>query len=230
MYKTILKLPVENFNLEGEVTLPVKAKSIIIFSHGSGSSRFSPRNRMIAKQLRKAGFGTLLFDLVGQNEKNDYEKRLDIELLTRRLVAITLWMYNHSEYKDYDLGYFGSGTGAATALCAAAQLHDLIKAVVCRGGQPDLAAKQLKKVKCPTLFILGELDFHAMKVNRKASEKLNCISQVVVIPGASHLFEEPGKMKLVGKDTVTWFRKYLKEGVMDPSLEYDLPGEEYEFD
>lgn len=228
MYKTILKLPVENFYLEGEVTLPVKAKSIIIFSHGSGSSRFSPRNRMVAKQLRKAGFGTLLFDLVGQSEKDEYKKRMDIELLTRRLVAITLWMYNHSEYKDYDLGYYGSGTGAATALSAAARLNDLIKAVVCRGGRPDMAENQLKNVKCPTLLITGELDFHTLKINRKASENLTCINQLVVIPGASNLFEEPGKMNLVAKDAVTWFRKYLREGVMDPSLEYDLPGEEYD--
>lgn len=228
MYKTILKLPVENFFLEGEISLPVKAKSLIIFSHGSGSSRFSPRNRRVAKLLRKAGFGTLLFDLMGKNEKNDYEKRFDLELLTRRLVAITLWIYNHAEYKDLELGYFGSSTGAATALNAAARLDTIIKAVVCRGGRPELVKEQLSEIRCPTLQIVGELDFHALKMNREAAKKLNCPNQVVVVPGASHLFEEPGKMDLVAKDAITWYKKHLKVGPMDPALEYDLPGEDYD--
>lgn len=228
MYKTILKLPVENFYLEGEICLPVKAKSLIIFSHGSGSSRFSPRNRRVAKFLHKAGFGTLMFDLMGKNEEDHYEKRFDIDLLTRRLVAITLWVYNHSEYKNFDLGYFGSSTGAATALNAATRLDSIIKAVVCRGGRPELVSEHLSEVKCPVLQIVGELDFHTIKMNRDAEKKLRCTNQVAVVPGASHLFEEPGKMDLVARDAVTWFKKYLKVGAMDPSLEYDLPGEDYE--
>lgn len=228
MYKSILKLPVENFYLEGEISLPVKAKSLIIFSHGSGSSRFSPRNRMVAKELHKAGFGTLLFDLMSDHEKEDYEKRFDIDLLTRRLVSITLWIYNHSEYADFDLGYFGSGTGAASALRASTQLESIIKAVISRGGRLDLVSdEKLREVKCPTLLIAGELDFHTLKLNRKAIKQLRCPNQLMVVPGASHLIEEPGKMKQVAKGAITWYRKHLRVGSMDPSLEYDLPGEEY---
>ncbi len=228
MYKSILKLPVENFYLEGEISLPVKAKSLIIFSHGSGSSRFSPRNRMVARELHKAGFGTLLFDLMSNHEKEDYEKRFDIDLLTRRLVSITLWIYNHSEYAEYDLGYFGSGTGAASALRASTQLDSIVKAVISRGGRLDMISdEKLRQVKCPTLLIVGELDFHTLKMNRKAMKQLQCANQLMVVPGASHLIEEPGKMNQVAKGAVTWFSKYLKVGSMDPSLEYDLPGEDY---
>ncbi|NGP76584.1 alpha/beta hydrolase [Balneolaceae bacterium YR4-1] len=228
MYTSILKLPVENFYLEGEISLPVKAESLIIFSHGSGSSRFSARNNMVARELHKAGFGTLLFDLMSNHEKEDYEKRFNMDLLTRRLVSITLWIYQHSEYTDLDLGYFGSGTGAATALRAAAKLDSMIKAVISRGGRLDLVKdEELKEVKCPTLLIVGELDFHTLKVNRKAFKNMHCTKQLMVVPGASHLIEEPGKMKQVAKGAVTWYSKFLKEGTMDPSLEYELPGEDY---
>lgn len=228
MYTSILKLPVENFYLEGEISLPVKAKSLIIFSHGSGSSRFSARNKMVARELHKAGFGTLLFDLMSNHEKEDYEKRFDMDLLTRRLVSITLWVYQHSEYAELDLGYFGSGTGAATALRASAKLDSIIKAVITRGGRLDLVTnEELKQVKCPTLFIVGELDFHTLKMNRKALEKMHCTKQLMVVPGASHLIEEPGKMNQVAKGAVTWYSKFLKEGTMEPSLEYELPGDDY---
>lgn len=228
MYKSILKLPVENFYLEGEISLPVKSKSLIIFSHGSGSSRFSPRNRMVAKELHKAGFGTLLFDLMSNHEKENYEKRFDIDLLTRRLVSITLWIYNHSEFAEYDLGYFGSGVGAASALRASTQLDSIVKAVISRGGRLDLVSDdKLRQVKCPTLLIVGELDFHTLKMNRKAMKQLRCSNQLMVVPGASHLIEEPGKMNQVAKGAITWFSKYLKVDIMDPSLEYDLHGEDY---
>lgn len=228
MYKTIVKLPVENFYLEGELSLPVKAKSLIIFSHGSGSSRFSARNRMVAKELHKAGFGTLLFDLMSDHEKEDYDKRFDIDLLTRRLVSITLWIYNHAEYADYDLGYFGSGTGAASALRAATQLDSIIKAVISRGGRLDLVTdEKLGAVKSPTLLIVGELDFHTLKLTHNAMKQLRCPYQLMVVPGASHLIEEPGKMKQVANGAVTWYKKYLRAGEMDPSFEYDLPGEDY---
>jgi pimeloyl-ACP methyl ester carboxylesterase len=169
-----------------------------------------------------------MFDLMNQKERDEYDKRFDIDLLSRRLVTITLWIYNHADYKNLDLGYFGSSTGAATALYAASRLDDIIKAIVCRGGKPELVTEHIKDVKCPTLQIVGELDFHTIKMNRKAATKMNCTNQVVVVPGASHLFEEPGKMDQVAKDAVTWFKKYLKVGAMDPSLEYDLPGESYD--
>jgi len=227
MYTKLLQLLVENFYLEGEISLPVKAKSLIIFSHGSGSGRYSPRKRFLARELHKAGYGTLLFDLMSHKETEKYDQRFDIELLTRRLVSITLWIYNHAEYQHLELGYLGSGTGSASALSAAVKLENIIKAVVSRGGRTDLVPKEiLNKVVSPTLLIVGELDFHTLKLNKKTSKHLRCPNQLMVVPGASHLMEEPGKMKLVANGSITWFGKYLKAGKMDPALEYDLPGEE----
>lgn len=225
MYQTIVKLPLDNFYLEGDLSLPVRSQSLIIFSHGSGSSRTSPRNKMIAKELNKAGYGTLLFDLMGNHEKEEYAKRFDLDIITRRLASITLWLYNHSEYKDFDLGFLGLGTGAASAMQAAAQLNSIIKALVSYGGRTDLVdADELKDIHCPVFFIAGELDFHTLKLNRDTMSELNCTKQLMVVPGATHLIEEPGKMELATKGTISWFNKYLRTYEMNPSLAYNLPG------
>lgn len=225
MYKTIVKLPLNNFYLDGDLSLPVRAQSLVIFSHGSGSSRTSPRNKMMAKELNKAGYGTLLFDLVGNHKKKEYAKRFDLEVITRRLASITLWLYNHSEFKDFDLGFLGLGTGAASAMQAAARLNSIIKALVSYGGRTDLIeADALKDIHCPVFFIAGELDFHTLKLNRATMKELNCAKQFMVVPGATLLIEEPVKMELATKGTISWFNKYLRTYEMNSSLAYDLPG------
>lgn len=224
MYKTIVKLPLDHFYLEGDLSLPVRAQSLIIFSHGSGSSRTSPRNKMIARELNTAGYGTLLFDLMGNHEKDEYEKRFNLEIITRRLVSITLWLYNHSEYKDFDIGLLGTGIGTSSALEAAARLNSIIKALVSYGGRTDLLdTDTLKNIHCPVFFIAGELDFHILKLNRATLKELRCTKQLMVVPGATHLIEEPRKMALATKGTISWFNKYLRTYEMNLSLEYELP-------
>lgn len=228
MYRSIIKLPVDDFYLNGDIELPVQAKSLVIFSHGSGSSRFSPRNKVVAHELHKAGFGTLLFGLLGEHEQDNYHKRFDIDMLTRRLVCITTWINNHSEYKAFDLGYFGSGTGAAPALNASAKLAEVIKAVVSRGGRTDLVHVELiPKIKCPVLLIAGELDFHTLRLNRVLLKKLNGPKQLMVVPGGSHLLEEPDKLDKVAQATATWFGKYLQKSKARTEPDYDLPDERY---
>lgn len=229
MYQSTIKLPVDDFYLDGDIELPVQAKSLIIFSHGSGSSRFSPRNRLVAKELHKAGFGTLLCELMGDHEQDNYHRRFDIDMLTRRLVSITTWINSHSEYKEFDLGYFGSGTGAAPALNASAKLAEVIKAVVSRGGRTDLVHVELiPKIQCPVLLIAGELDFHTLRLNRALLKKLGEPKQLMVVGGGSHLLEEPDKLDEVAKATASWFGQYLRKGKMSAEPEYDLPDERSE--
>jgi putative phosphoribosyl transferase len=203
-----IKVHGENFVLPAELEIPEGSSSLVLFSHGSGSSRLSPRNQFVAKSLRENGIGTFLFDLLGVGEDN-IRTRFNITLLTDRLIFVTKWISKQHYAKELNIGYFGASTGAASALNAAAKLNDQIKAVVSRGGRPDLAMPMLAKVKSATLLIVGGLDTDVLELNREAFEKLNGPKELTVIPGASHLFEEEGKLEAVAYQAANWFSKYL---------------------
>nr|WP_235276604.1 dienelactone hydrolase family protein [Methylacidiphilum kamchatkense] len=195
--------------LPGTLEIPPGAKGIVLFAHGSGSSRFSPRNQLVAKVLREKGSGTLLFDLLTSDEEAEDEfsgiYRFDIGLLAKRLVGAAHWLKTQKQTRNYPIGFFGSSTGGGAALVAAAELGERIKAVVSRGGRPDLAGESLKKVKSPTLLIVGSLDEFVLRLNEQALEALQCEKELVVIPGASHLFEEPGALDKVAAVAADWF-------------------------
>jgi putative phosphoribosyl transferase len=186
-----VSIPVGKVILNGELVIPLKAKSIIIFSHGSGSSRLSKRNQMVAKYLHEKNFGTLLFDL-----------------LTKRLAGATEWLERLPAAKDCRTGYFGASTGAASALKAAAILP-MINAVVSRGGRPDLVMDDLHNVEAPTLLIVGSLDYDVLHLNKEAYIQLECQKKLEIIDGATHLFEEPGTMEKVCEKAAEWFEKHL---------------------
>lgn len=205
-----ITIPADGVLLKGNLAVPDNAKGLVIFSHGSGSSRLSPRNRFVAGTLEANGLATLLFDLLTSEEDLNYELRFDIERLARRLTAVTQWIKNQEDIQHLNVGYFGASTGAASALKAAAELgSDIVKAIVSRGGRPDLAEGQLNSVKSPTLLLVGELDLQVIKLNQQAFERMNCIKELKIIPGASHLFEEPGKLEKVTRHANKWFLKYL---------------------
>lgn len=203
-----VRIPVLNVELKGDLIIPLKATAIIIFSHGSGSSRLSPRNQMVANYLHEKNFGTLLFDLLTEAEDSDYQNRFDIELLTKRLIAASEWIAEQPAAKDCRFGYFGASTGAASALKAAAYKAQ-IEAVVSRGGRPDLALSSLASVNAATLLIVGEMDHDVLQLNKEAYMQLNCEKKLEIIEGATHLFEEPGKMEKVSMLAASWFEKYL---------------------
>lgn len=203
-----VSIPVENVILEGELFIPVFPKGIIIFSHGSGSSRFSTRNQMVAQYLQKLNFGTLLFDLLTLEEDKNFRNRFNIDLLTQRLVDVTLWLQKNPQTEGNHLGYFGASTGAASALKAAARLPE-IGAIVSRGGRPDLAIHDLQFVKAPTLLIIGSLDTDVIGLNQLAFAEMECEKQIKIVKGASHLFEEAGTMEEVCRLAGMWFGKYL---------------------
>ena len=203
-----VNIPVGKVILTGEVSIPLKAKAIIIFSHGSGSSRFSKRNQMVAEYLHEKNFGTLLFDLLTEEEDKNYYNRFDIDLLTKRLAGATEWLERLPAAKDCRIGYFGASTGAASALKAAAILPQ-VSAVVSRGGRPDLVMDDLHNVDAPTLLIVGSLDYDVIQLNKEAYIQLECEKKFEVIEGASHLFEEPGMMEKVCEKAASWFEKYL---------------------
>jgi len=203
-----VSIPAGKVILQGELIIPLKAKAIIIFSHGSGSSRFSKRNQVVAQYLHERNFGTLLFDLLTEEEDRDYANRFDIDILTKRLAGATEWLEKLPAAYDCRIGFFGASTGAASALKAAAFLPH-ISAVVSRGGRPDLAMHDLPKVEAPTLFIVGSLDHTVLEMNKEAFRHLHCEKKLEVVEGATHLFEEPGKMKIVSELAANWFQKYL---------------------
>jgi dienelactone hydrolase len=204
-----VNIMVDSITLPGTLALPEKATGIVIFAHGSGSSRFSPRNRFVAEVLQKAELGTLLFDLLTREEDQVYENRFNIELITDRLAKATIWLAQQEEAKDLTFGYFGASTGAAAALKAAARLGSRIKAVVSRGGRPDLAMDILPQVESPTLLIVGAYDEVVLDLNRQALEKLKAIKHLEVIPGATHLFEEPGTLERAAVAAASWFKRHL---------------------
>jgi dienelactone hydrolase len=200
--------------LEGEWCLPAGAAGIVLFAHGSGSSRHSPRNQAVARALQESGTGTLLFDLLTREEEavdaQTGELRFDIGLLAQRLVAATRWVARQPEGVHLGLGYFGSSTGGAAALVAAAELGSVVDAVVSRGGRPDLAGDSLPRVESPTLLIVGERDEVVLQLNEEALEQLRCEKELAVVPRATHLFEEPGALEEVARLAAAWFRRHLK--------------------
>jgi len=207
-YENEVVISIDGLRLMGNLLVPDGAKAIIIFSHGSGSSRFSKRNQEVAKQLQQHRFGTLLLDLLTPDEDKDYQNRFDIELLKERLIAVTEWLKRLPATKGTIIGYFGASTGAASALKAAANLPDIF-AVVSRGGRPDLAMEDLPQVTAPTLLIVGSLDQQVLKLNQEAYQKLQCEKHLEIVGGASHLFEEPGKLEKVGELALGWFTDHI---------------------
>ena len=195
--------------LEGDWWPPRAGCGAILFAHGSGSSRHSPRNVRVATELRDAGFGTLLFDLLTPGEDLDRAARFDIGILTKRLLDATAWVESLPEMKGVPVGYFGASTGAAAALCAAAA-HPRIAAVVSRGGRPDLAGGALARVQAPTLLIVGEADSQVLDLNRHAASQLAGRHDLAIVPGATHLFEEPGTLEEVVRLAAWWFGRHLK--------------------
>lgn len=196
--------------LDGELILPPSAKGVVLFAHGSGSSRFSPRNTYVAEVLQQRGIGTLLFDLLTREEDQDYETRFNIALLTRRLLAATAWLQSNPDTQTLRLGYFGASTGAVAALQAAAQMGDKVSAVVSRGGRPDLAGEAaLSRVNAPTLLIVGSADYGVIELNQQAYALLNCEKKLTLIPGATHLFEETGTLQQAAHSAADWFVQHL---------------------
>jgi len=195
--------------LEGTLVLPEGAGAVIAFAHGSGSSRLSPRNARVAAALRERGLGTLLFDLLTEAEAEDRANVFDIPLLADRLLLATRWLGAHASTRGLGLGYFGASTGAAAALVAAAASEREIGAVVSRGGRPDLAGPSLRRVRAPTLLIVGGHDPVVLDLNRAALAELRCEKELVVVPGASHLFEEPGTLENVTVLAGRWFARHL---------------------
>ena len=197
--------------LTGELTIPASSPGVVLFAHGSGSSRHSPRNQFVAQTIRKAGLGTFLFDLLTPEEEaiDNYSRhlRFDIQLLAERLVNATSWL--KGEFDHLHVGYFGASTGAAAALVAAAELGQIVRAVVSRGGRPYLAADSLPLVKAPTLLIVGGLDYPVIEMNQDAYAQLRCEKEVEIVPGATHLFEEPGALEKVAQLAAAWFQKHL---------------------
>ena len=209
MLEKEVAIPVGPVKLGGFLVVPEDAKAVIAFAHGSGSSRFSPRNTYVARVLQKSGFATLLFDLLTKEEDLVYENRFNIDLLAQRLAGATAWLRSQPEVEGKPIGYFGASTGAAAALRAAAEDPE-IYAVVSRGGRPDLVLPYLPKVRAPTLLIVGGLDWVVLTLNEKAMEYLRCEKKLVVVPGASHLFEEPGKLDEVARLATEWFLKHVQ--------------------
>jgi putative phosphoribosyl transferase len=207
-------IPVDRVNLEGEIVLPAQPRGLVLFAHGSGSSRHSPRNQFVARVLREANLGTLLFDLLTVGEERIDARtghlRFDIALLARRLLGATQWVVRQSNTSSLGIGYFGSSTGAAAALAAAAELGDRVGCIVSRGGRPDLAGSALEKVKAATLLIVGGNDKPLIEMNQAAHARMRCEKAVEIIPGATHLFEEPGALERVAHLASDWFVKHFE--------------------
>lgn len=193
----------------GILGLPEKPQGIVLFAHGSGSGRLSPRNTLVARTLQDGGLATLLIDLLEEREAEDRRKVFNIDLLADRLLAATDWLSQNPTTQGLRLGYFGASTGAAAALQAAASLPEAVSAVVSRGGRPDLAAPYLPKVTAPTLLIVGELDVQVIGMNQGALALLTCPKKLVIVEGATHLFEEPGTLEQVADLALRWFRRHL---------------------
>jgi putative phosphoribosyl transferase len=205
-----VRIPVDSVELDGELVVPPSAGGVVLFAHGSGSSRFSPRNTYVAKVLQQRGIGTLLFDLLTRDEDQNYETRFDIPLLTLRLLSVSAWLQTSPQTQTLKLGYFGASTGAAAALQAAAEMGDKVAAVVSRGGRPDLAgALALGRVQAPTLLIVGAADYGVIELNQQAHALMHCQKKLTLIPGATHLFEEPGTLEQAASAAADWFEQHL---------------------
>lgn len=205
-----LRVHVPPFDLEGILRIPPDAIGVVAFAHGSGSGRLSPRNNYVAEALGSAGIATLLFDLLTEPEAEDRRNVFDIPLLARRMCYAIDWLAQHEETRRLPIGLFGASTGAAAALVAAAADRERVAAVVSRGGRPDLAADALPQVRAPTLLIVGGLDREVLELNRQAFARMRCEKALEVVPGATHLFEEPGTLQAVVALSRDWFRARLR--------------------
>jgi len=212
--ETPVHIPVGRVTLEGDLAVPAGAESLVVFVHGSGSSRFSSRNRYVAKHLQQEGLATLLFDLLTSAEEKidnfNRQLRFDIGLLAERLSGATSWVTNQKATGQMDIGYFGASTGAAAALIAENDHQDVVRAVVSRGGRPDLAGRALSLVKAPTLFIVGGADHQVITLNEQAIAQVQAVKKMSIVPGATHLFEEPGTLELAADLASYWFQQYLQ--------------------
>jgi putative phosphoribosyl transferase len=215
-FKSAVRITTRDAQLQGDLELPADAAGFVVFAHGSGSSRHSPRNKFVAEIIRKANIGTLLLDLLTEDEEicdsDTGSYRFDIALLAARLIETTRWLAKQSVTRALKVGYFGASTGGGAALVAAAELGDKIAAVVSRGGRPDLAGNALPKVKSPTLLIVGGYDEMVISLNEDAFAKLRCEKQFRIVPRATHLFEEPGALDQVAQLSAGWFSKYMGGG------------------
>jgi putative phosphoribosyl transferase len=221
IFNNTVQIAAGNAQLTGDLVVPERAKGLVIFSHGSGSSRLSSRNRFVAEHLQRSGFATLLFDLLTEEEDQYQENRFNIPLLTSRLVDVVNWVQHHEFAKDLRIGFFGASTGAASALGAAAALGgSIVYAVVSRGGRPDLAGSVLPDVQTPTLLIVGGLDHEVLELNKQAQDQLQCLKDVEIVPDATHLFEEPGALEMAAQLATDWFRKYLEASKQHPLREF----------
>jgi pimeloyl-ACP methyl ester carboxylesterase len=212
-----LEIPAGSVALEADTDVPEAAQGVVLFVHGSGSSRHSPRNRYVAGELQRGGLGTVLVDLLTQEEEQVDERtaelRFDIGLLASRVMALIDWMVDHEPTAGLPIGLFGASTGAAAALVAAAERPDPVKAVVSRGGRPDLAGGYLAKVRQPTLLIVGERDDVVIELNRQALNQLQGETRLVIVPGATHLFSEPGTLEQVARLARDWFVRHLRGAI-----------------
>ncbi len=207
---SLVSIPAGDAAVEGMLEIPDGATGLVLFAHGSGSSRHSPRNNQVAGVLRQAGVGTLLMDLLTPQEDRDYSRRFDIALLTRRLLEAARWAGAQPATRELPLGFFGASTGAAAALEAAAVLGGQARAVVSRGGRPDLASREaLRTATAPTLLLVGGLDDGVIDLNQQAYDQLQCEKELAIVPGASHLFEEAGTLDEVARQAAGWFARHL---------------------
>jgi len=210
----LVRIGAGGVTLEGNLSLPKGASGIVLFAHGSGSSRHSPRNRYVARLLNQANLATLLVDLLTSDEETidlrTGHLRFDIELLAERLISVTDWLTQQRDTRRLRIGYFGASTGAGAALVAAAERPDVVGAVVSRGGRPDLAGAALARVRAPTLLIVGGNDRRVLELNRVARLRMPCPSEIDVVPGATHLFEEPGTLEEVARLATEWFDRKLQ--------------------
>jgi dienelactone hydrolase len=205
----VVQIRLADVTLEGQLLVPEYATGIAVFAHGSGSSRHSPRNNDVAEQIRTAGIGTLLFDLLTEAEDEHRENRFDIDLLTERLLGVTDWLQKRPEGEHRTIGYFGASTGAAAALRAAARRREDINAVVARGGRVDLAADAIADVRSPTLLVVGANDDAVLEHNQTVFASLRCEAELTIVENAGHLFEEPGALDVVADEAQAWFGEYL---------------------
>jgi putative phosphoribosyl transferase len=209
-HEELVLIPVDDVHMEAMLALPPGARGIVLFAHGSGSSRHSPRNNYVARVLHGQRIGTLLLDLLTLAEDLDYQTRFDIDLLTHRLLVATRWVKLQGATRNLPIGYFGASTGSAAALQAAAALGKDVQAVVSRGGRPDLAGHHdLAKVSAPTLLLVGGQDEEVLTLNHDAYARLSGTKELIVVPGATHLFEEPGTLEEVATQAAAWFSRYL---------------------
>src|SRR5690606_12533421 len=209
LYNATFPIPVGLVTLPGDLFVPENATGLVIFSHGSGSSRLSTRNRYVAKVLQDNGIATLLFDLLTPEEDQDYHKRFEISLLTERLKTVSKWASENEHTRHLSIGFYGASTGAASALGAAAAMGNIVKAVVSRGGRPDMAIPVLPNVKAPVPVPVGSDDEGVIELSQRALADLSGTKELKLIPGATHLFEEPGTLELVASLAAVWFGKYL---------------------